>query len=121
MKTATTMKTLKGFSYSVIATLAFIFSFNTQTFASRGEADSTVISIDKRNQTLLNQKNNKTLRENLQELFKRKNSELKPEHLHEKQKSAARRLLFLVHDHRSMFVIITHLLMLLNRVFPCTP
>jgi hypothetical protein len=69
MKTTTTMKTLKGFSYSIIATLAFIFSFNTQTLASKGEADSTVISIDKRNQTLLNQKNNKTLRENLQELF----------------------------------------------------
>jgi hypothetical protein len=69
MKTATTMKTLKGFSYSVIATIAFIFSFNAQTLAKGGEADSTVISIDKRNQTLLNQKNNKTLRENLQELF----------------------------------------------------
>ncbi len=69
MKTATTMKTLKGISYSIIATIAFIFSFNTQTLAKGGEADSTVISIDKRNQTLLNQKNNKTLRENLQELF----------------------------------------------------
>jgi hypothetical protein len=69
MKTATTMKTLKGFSYSIIATIAFVVSFNAQTMASGGEADSTVISIDKRNQTLLNQKNNKTLRENLQELF----------------------------------------------------
>ena len=69
MKTATTMKTLKGFSYSIIATIALICSFNAQTLAKGGEADSTVISIDKRNQTLLNQKNNKTLRENLQELF----------------------------------------------------
>ena len=69
MKPTTTMKTLKGLSYSVIATIAFIFSFNAQSLASGGEADSTVISIDKRNQTLLNQKNNKTLRENLQELF----------------------------------------------------
>lgn len=69
MKTATTMKTLIGFSYSIIATIAFIFSFNFQTLAKGGEADSTVISIDKRNQTLLNQKNNKTLRENLQDLF----------------------------------------------------
>jgi hypothetical protein len=69
MKTATTMKMLKGFSYSIIATIAFICSFNAQTLASKGEADSTVISIDKRNQTLLNQKNNKTLRENLQDLF----------------------------------------------------
>ena len=69
MKTATTMKMLKGLSYSVIATIAFIFSFNAQSLASGGEADSTVISIDKRNQTLLNQKNNKTLRENLQDLF----------------------------------------------------
>jgi len=69
MKTATTMKTLKEFSYSIIVIIAFICSFSTQMLASRGEADSTVISIDKRNQTLLNQKNNKTLRENLQELF----------------------------------------------------
>ena len=69
MKTTTTMKTLKEFSYSIIAIIAFIFSFNAQTFANGGEADSTVISIDKRNQTLLNQKNNKTLRENLQDLF----------------------------------------------------
>lgn len=69
MKTVTTMKTLKGFSYSIIATIALICSFNAQTLAKGGEVDSTVISIDKRNQTLLNQKNNKTLRENLQELF----------------------------------------------------
>ena len=69
MKKVTTMKTLKGFSYSIIATIALICSFNAQTLAYVGEADSTVISIDKRNQTLLNQKNNKTLRENLQELF----------------------------------------------------
>lgn len=69
MKTKTTMKTLKGISYSIIATIAFICSFNPQVLANGGEADSTVISIDKRNQTLLNQKNNKTLRENLQELF----------------------------------------------------
>lgn len=69
MKPSITMKTLKGFSYSIIATIAFIFSINTQVLANGGEADSTVISIDKRNQTLLNQKNNKTLRENLQELF----------------------------------------------------
>ena len=69
MKTKTTMKTLKGISYSIIATIALIFSFNTQASAHGGEIDSTVISIDKRNQTLLNQKNNKTLRENLQELF----------------------------------------------------
>jgi hypothetical protein len=69
MKTETTMKTLKGFSYSIIATIVFICSINSQILANGGEADSTVISIDKRNQTLLNQKNNKTLRENLQDLF----------------------------------------------------
>ena len=69
MKPSITMKTLKGISYSIIATIAFIFSINAQVLANGGEADSTVISIDKRNQTLLNQKNNKTLRENLQELF----------------------------------------------------
>lgn len=63
------MKTLKGISYSIIATIAFICSFNAQVLANGGDVDSTVISIDKRNQTLLNQKNNKTLRENLQELF----------------------------------------------------
>ena len=69
MKKSTTMKTLKGFSYSIITAIAFICSINSQILANGGEADSTVISIDKRNQTLLNQKNNKTLRENLQELF----------------------------------------------------
>ncbi len=70
MKTSINMKTLKGFSYSIIATIALFFSFNTQSFANGGEADSTVINIDKRNQTLLNQKSGgKTLRENLQELF----------------------------------------------------
>ena len=69
MKPSINMKTLKGISYSIITTIALIFSINSQVLANRGEADSTVISIDKRNQTLLNQKNNKTLRENLQELF----------------------------------------------------
>jgi hypothetical protein len=70
MKTSTIMKTLKGFSYSIIATIAFFFSTNSQVFANGGDADSTVINIDKRNQTLLNQKSGgKTLRENLQELF----------------------------------------------------
>ena len=63
------MKTLKKISYSVITIIALIFSINSQVLANRGGVDSTVISIDKRNQTLLNQKNNKTLRENLQELF----------------------------------------------------
>jgi hypothetical protein len=70
MKTSITMKTLKGFSYSIIATIAFFFSTNSQVLANGGDADSTVINIDKRNQTLLNQKSGgKTLRENLQELF----------------------------------------------------
>jgi hypothetical protein len=70
MKTSINMKTLKGFSYSIIATIAFFFSFNSQVLANGGDADSTVINIDKRNQTLLNQKSGgKTLRENLQELF----------------------------------------------------
>ena len=63
------MKTLKRISYSIITIIALIFSINSQVLANRGGVDSTVISIDKRNQTLLNQKNNKTLRENLQELF----------------------------------------------------
>ncbi len=69
MKPSITMKMLKRISYSIIATVALMLSINTQVLANGGEADSTVISIDKRNQTLLNQKNNKTLRENLQELF----------------------------------------------------
>lgn len=69
MNKATHMKMLKTFSYSIIAAIALICSFNAQTFAETVTADSTIISIDKRNQTLLNQKNNKTLRENLQELF----------------------------------------------------
>ena len=69
MKLSITMKTLKRISYSIIATIVLIFSINAQVLANGVKVDSTVISIDKRNQTLLNQKNNKTLRENLQELF----------------------------------------------------
>ena len=69
MKLSITMKTLKRISYSIIATIVLIFSINAQVLANGVKVDSTVISIDKRNQTLLNQKNNRTLRENLQELF----------------------------------------------------
>jgi len=69
MKPLIAMKMLKEISCSMITIIIFIFSINSQVLANGGEADSTVISIDKRNQTLLNQKNNKTLRENLQELF----------------------------------------------------
>ena len=69
MKLSITMKMLKRISYSIIATIVLIFSINAQVLANELKVDSTVISIDKRNQTLLNQKNNKTLRENLQELF----------------------------------------------------
>jgi hypothetical protein len=71
MKTIINLKTLKRISYSIITTIAFIISTN-QVMANGGDKDSTVISIDKRNQTLLNQGNNtKTLRENLQELFQK--------------------------------------------------
>lgn len=71
MKTLINMNTLKRISYSIIVTIAFIISTN-QAMANSGEKDSTIISIDKRNQTLLNQGNNtKTLRENLQELFQK--------------------------------------------------
>lgn len=71
MKTVISMNTLKRISYSLIVTIAFIISTN-QAMANGGDKDSTVISIDKRNQTLLNQGNStKTLRENLQELFQK--------------------------------------------------
>jgi hypothetical protein len=69
MKTKTTTKAVTAISYLIISTAAFICSFSTQIMAYGGKVDSTVISIDKRNQTLLNQNNNKTLKENLQELF----------------------------------------------------
>lgn len=72
MKPSITVNTLKRISYSIIATIVLIFSNNIQALANGGEKDSTVISIDKRNQTLLNQTNgSKTLRENLQELFQK--------------------------------------------------
>ena len=71
MNTLITMKKLKGFSLSIIATLALIFALDFQGIAKAGETDSTVISIDKRNQTLLNQQNNRTLKENIQDLFQK--------------------------------------------------
>ena len=71
MNTLITMKSLKGFSFSIIATLALIFALDFQGIAKASETDSTVISIDKRNQTLLNQQNNRTLKENIQDLFQK--------------------------------------------------
>jgi predicted DNA binding protein len=71
MNTLITMKTLKGFSLSIIATLALIIAISFQANAKVSETDSTVISIDKRNQTLLNQQNNRTLKENIQDLFQK--------------------------------------------------
>ncbi len=71
MNTLITMKMLKGFSFSIIATLALIFAANFQSIAKVSETDSTIISIDKRNQTLLNQQNNRTLKENIQDLFQK--------------------------------------------------
>jgi Outer membrane protein beta-barrel domain len=71
MNTLNIMKTLKGFSLSIIATIALFFAIDFQSNAKGGETDSTVISIDKRNQTLLNQSNNRTLKENIQDLFQK--------------------------------------------------
>ena len=71
MNTLITMKKLKGFSLSIIATLTLIFALDFQGIAKSSETDSTVISIDKRNQTLLNQQNNRTLKENIQDLFQK--------------------------------------------------
>ena len=71
MNTLITMKKLKGFSLSIIATLALIFALDFQGIAKVSETDSTVINIDKRNQTLLNQQNNRTLKENIQDLFQK--------------------------------------------------
>lgn len=71
MNTLINMKMLKGFSFSIMATLALIFAINFQTKAKVSEIDSTIISIDKRNQTLLNQQNNRTLKENIQDLFQK--------------------------------------------------
>jgi hypothetical protein len=71
MNTLITMKMLKGFSFSIIATIALIFAIDFQANAGISETDSTIISIDKRNQTLLNQQNNRTLKENIQDLFQK--------------------------------------------------
>jgi Outer membrane protein beta-barrel domain len=71
MNTLNIMKTLKGFSLSIITTIALFFATDFQVKANAGETDSTVISIDKRNQTILNQSNNRTLRENIQDLFQK--------------------------------------------------
>ena len=71
MNTLITMKMLKGFSLSIIATLSLIIAIDFQANAKVSETDSTIISIDKRNQTLLNQQNNRTLKENIQDLFQK--------------------------------------------------
>jgi hypothetical protein len=68
MNTLNIMKSLKGFSLSIVA-LFFLMDF--QANAKVSETDSTVISIDKRNQTILNQSNNRTLKENIQDLFQK--------------------------------------------------
>ena len=65
------MKLLKKINFSIIATLALIFALDFQGIAKASETDSTIISIDKRNQTLLNQQNNRTLKENIQDLFQK--------------------------------------------------
>ena len=71
MNTLIIMKMIKGFSFSIIATIALIFAIEFQVNAKVSETDSTIISIDKRNQTLLNQQNNRTLKENIQDLFQK--------------------------------------------------
>jgi Outer membrane protein beta-barrel domain len=71
MNTLITMKMLKRFSLSIIATLALIIAIDFEANAKVSETDSTIISIDKRNQTLLNQQNNRTLKENIQDLFQK--------------------------------------------------
>lgn len=71
MNTLITTKMLKRFSFSIIATVVLIFALDFQSIAKVSETDSTIISIDKRNQTLLNQQNSRTLRENIQDLFQR--------------------------------------------------
>jgi Outer membrane protein beta-barrel domain len=71
MNTSNTMKMLKRFSFSIIAIVAMTFASSFQANAKSSETDSTIISIDKRNQTLLNQQNNRTLKENIQDLFQK--------------------------------------------------
>ena len=71
MNTLITMKMLKGFSFSIITTIALVFAIDFESIAKVSETDSTIISIDKRNQTLLNQQNNRTLKENIQDLFQK--------------------------------------------------
>lgn len=59
-------------TFSIIFSV-FVSSITSfKSFAKSNEADSTVINIDKRNQTLLNSKNpNRSLKEDLQELFQK--------------------------------------------------
>ncbi|MCU0469839.1 MAG: PorT family protein [Arcicella sp.] len=71
MKSSKNMDTLKRISYSIATIFILLVSIHFQASAIVNDKDSTVINIDKRNQTLVNQATNanKTLRENLQELF----------------------------------------------------
>ena len=53
MNTLITMKMLKGFSFSIIATIALVFAIDFESIAKVNETDSTIISIDKRTKRFL--------------------------------------------------------------------
>jgi hypothetical protein len=70
METINSKSIVKTFANSIIVSILFLFVTSFQSLAI--ERDSTVINIDKRNQTLLDSKNpNKSLKEDLQELFQK--------------------------------------------------
>lgn len=80
------METFKIKSIVSKITFSIIFSVfvssitSFKSSAKSNEADSTVINIDKRNQTLLNSKNpNRSLKEDLQELFQKNGMSLDDE------------------------------------------
>jgi hypothetical protein len=70
MKTATKPNRIGNTILSILSAIVMMMSVTTQTSANKLLTDSTIINIDKRNQTLLNAKNtSKSLKEDLQELF----------------------------------------------------
>ncbi|MEA5137518.1 porin family protein [Arcicella rigui] len=70
METINRKSIVKTFTNSFFVSILFLFVTSFQSLAN--DKDSTVINIDKRNQTLLDSKNpNKSLREDLQELFQK--------------------------------------------------
>lgn len=80
METYQMKRVMSKITFSIIVSFFVISITSFKSLANSNEKDSTVINIDKRNQTLLNSKNpNRSLKEDLQELFQKNGMNLDDE------------------------------------------